>query len=42
MIDIRELRKDPSAYLTKLSRKGAEGLAQELLEVDRASAEAAA
>ena len=36
MIDIRELRKDPVAYLTKLSRKGAEGLVQELLEVDGA------
>jgi len=36
VIDIRELRRDPSAYLTKLSRKGAEGLVQELLEVDGA------
>ena len=36
MIDIRELRKDPRAYLTKLSRKGADGLVQELLEVDAA------
>jgi seryl-tRNA synthetase len=36
MIDIRELRKNPNAYLTKLSRKGAEGLGQELLEVDAA------
>ncbi len=36
VIDIRELRKDPRAFLTKLSRKGAEGLVQELLEVDGA------
>jgi len=36
VIDIRELRKDPSAYLTKPSRKGAECLVQELLEVDGA------
>jgi seryl-tRNA synthetase len=36
VIDIRELRKDPSAYLTKLSRKGAGGLVQELLDVDGA------
>ncbi len=36
MIDIRELRKDPSVYITKLSRKGADGLAKELLEVDTA------
>src|SRR3989442_1384419 len=36
MIDIRQLRKDPSAYLNKLSRKGADGLVQELLEVDAA------
>ena len=36
MIDIRELRKDPGGYLAKLSRKGAEGLVQELLEVDAA------
>jgi seryl-tRNA synthetase len=36
VIDIRELRKDPSGYLTKLSRKGAEGLVRELLEVDAA------
>lgn len=32
MIDIRELRKDPSTYLTKLTRKGAGGLVQELLD----------
>jgi seryl-tRNA synthetase len=36
VIDIRELRKDPGAYLTKLSRKGAGGLVQELLDVDGA------
>ncbi len=36
MIDIRELRRNPSAFLTKLARKGAEGLVQELLEVDAA------
>jgi len=36
VIDIRELRKDPSAFLSKLSRKGAEGLVQELLDVDGA------
>jgi len=36
MIDIRELRKDPSAYSAKLARKGASGLVQELLEVDAA------
>jgi seryl-tRNA synthetase len=36
VIDIRELRRNPGAYLAKLSRKGAEGLAQELLEVDNA------
>jgi len=34
VIDIRELRKDPDAYLTRLSRKGAERLVRELLEVD--------
>jgi seryl-tRNA synthetase len=34
MIDIHELRKDPSSYLTRLSRKGADGLVQELVEVD--------
>ena len=36
MIDIRELRRDPDAYLTRLARKGAGGLVQELLEVDAA------
>jgi seryl-tRNA synthetase len=36
VIDIRELRRDPNAYLTKLARKGADGLVQELLEVDAA------
>jgi seryl-tRNA synthetase len=36
VIDIREVRKDPKGYLTKLSRKGADGLVQELLEVDTA------
>ena len=36
MIDIRELRKNPGAYLTRLSRKGAGGLVQELLDVDGA------
>jgi seryl-tRNA synthetase len=36
MIDIRELRKDPSGYVTRLSRKGANAVAQELLEVDAA------
>ena len=36
MIDIREVRKDPKGYLTRLSRKGADGLVQELLEVDAA------
>lgn len=36
MIDIRELRKDPHAYMAKLSRKGAASLVQELLDVDDA------
>ena len=34
MIDIRELRRDPEAYLAKLARKGAGELGQELLDVD--------
>jgi seryl-tRNA synthetase len=36
MIDIRQLRKDPGAYLNTLSRKGADHLVQELLDVDAA------
>jgi seryl-tRNA synthetase len=36
MIDIRELRRDPDAYLAKAARKGAGGLVGELLEVDAA------
>lgn len=36
MIDIRELRKDPDTYVTKLARKGADGLVRELLAVDAA------
>ena len=36
MIDIRELRRDPDAYLSKVARKGADGLVRELLEVDAA------
>jgi seryl-tRNA synthetase len=36
MIDIRELRKDPSGYVSRLARKGASGVTQELLEVDAA------
>jgi seryl-tRNA synthetase len=36
VIDIRELRKDPSAYRNKLSRKGADGLVEELLQADAA------
>ena len=31
VIDIRELRRDPSAYVTRLARKGASGVVQELL-----------
>src|SRR5262249_60531880 len=34
MIDIRELRRDPSAYSARLARKGAGQVVQELLEVD--------
>src|SRR5436190_928738 len=34
MIDIRELRRDPDAYLARLARKGAERLGGELLEID--------
>jgi seryl-tRNA synthetase len=36
MIDIRELRRDPEAYLAKLARKGAGELGQELLDLDAA------
>ena len=36
MIDIRELRKDPEAYAARLARKGADRLAEELLDVDAA------
>ena len=36
MIDIRELRKDPGAYRNRLSRKGADGLVEELLQADAA------
>ncbi len=36
MIDIRELRKDPDAYRNRLSRKGADGLVEELLQADAA------
>ena len=36
MIDIRELRKDPSGYSAKLARKGASDLVRELLEIDTA------
>ena len=34
MIDIRELPKDPDAYVTRLARKGADTLVRELLAVD--------
>jgi seryl-tRNA synthetase len=34
MIDIRELRRDPEAYIERLARKGADHLARELLEID--------
>src|SRR4029450_5629876 len=36
MIDIRELRRDPEAYLARLARKGAGELGQELLDLDAA------
>jgi seryl-tRNA synthetase len=36
MIDIRELRRNPEAYLAKLARKGAGELGQELLDLDAA------
>ena len=36
MIDIRELRRDPDAYLARVARKGAAGVVGELLEVDAA------
>jgi seryl-tRNA synthetase len=36
MIDIRELRKDPETYVTRLARKGADTLVRELLAVDAA------
>jgi seryl-tRNA synthetase len=36
MIDIRELRKNPNTYVTRLARKGVGSLVQELLEVDAA------
>jgi seryl-tRNA synthetase len=36
MIDIRELRRDPDAYIARLARKGAEQLGRELLEIDAA------
>jgi seryl-tRNA synthetase len=36
MIDVRELRSDPQAFLARLRRKGAEQLGSELLEVDAA------
>ena len=36
MIDIRELRKDPNDYRARLSRKGADGLVDQLLEADAA------
>lgn len=36
MIDIRELRRDPDAYLSRVARKGAGGLVGELLKVDAA------
>jgi seryl-tRNA synthetase len=36
MIDIRELRRDPDAYLARLARKGAEQLGRDLLEIDAA------
>lgn len=32
MIDIRELRRDPDAYLARLARKGAEQLGWDLLD----------
>src|SRR4051812_49366722 len=36
MIDIRELRNEPDAFLARLRRKGAEDAGRELLEVDTA------
>ena len=36
VIDVRELRKDPSAYRSRLSRKGADHLVDQLLEADAA------
>ncbi len=36
MIDIRELRRDPDRFITKLARKGAEPIGRELLRVDAA------
>jgi seryl-tRNA synthetase len=36
MIDVRELRAEPEAFLARLARKGADGVGRELLEVDAA------
>jgi seryl-tRNA synthetase len=36
MIDIRQLRRDPDAFLAKLARKGAEETGRQLIEVDTA------
>jgi seryl-tRNA synthetase len=36
MIDIRELRRDPDAFLAKVARKGAADLGRQLIEIDAA------